>query len=282
MIPLPDIDAIEPGVSPWPTETLGFLLDERPPPSARPAEARIGRALFDDDFDLPPAVEARDEPEIIEPTFSVAELEAARADGFRLGQDTERQSRAALDRAAEHQWLEAITTALDRSVVAAEHVAEDTAEAVVRLLLDTLAAVFPTMCERFGETEAKGLMRAILPVLRLEPRATIRLAPALCQVITDMLNGADRDLAGRVDIQPDPAMTAGDIRVTWRNGEAIRDSRALWAEIGDVLGQAGWPLPRPGTPLPEVTAEHDATTPNVPTPNASTPGATIRETASVE
>lgn len=272
MITLPDIDAIEPGVSPWPSETLGFLLDDRPPPSARPAEARIGRALFDDDFDLPPPAETPQEPEIIEPTFSVAELEAAREEGFRAGQDAERQSRDAADRAAERQWLDAIAQALDGAAEAAEHAAEDAAEAMVRLLLDTFAAVFPAMCERFGEAEARALLAAILPVLRLEPRATIRLAPALGQAVTDAINRADRDLAGRIDIQPDPAMGAGDIRVSWRNGEAGRDARALWTEIGDVLGQAGWPLPRPGTPLAEPPAPQGAASPN----------ATIKETADVE
>jgi len=312
MITLPDIDAIEPGVSPWPAESLGFLLDERPPPSARPPEARIGRALFDDDFDLPPRSETPEEPEIIEPSFSVAELEAAREEGFRAGRDAEAQSRAASDRAIEQQWLGRVAAALDAAAETAEHVAEDAAEALVRMLLDTFAAVFPAMCERFGEAEAKGLVAAILPVLRLEPRATIRLAPALHQAITDTINRADRDLVGRIDLHPDLAMTEGDIHVTWRNGQASRDTSALWTEIGDILGQAGWPLPRPGTRLPVAAAQPDAaepgpmaahpTTPNPTTPHpvmpiaatpaatrpdtptlgATAPNATIKETADVE
>ena len=37
------------------------------------------------------------------------------------------------------------------------------------------------------------------------------------------------------------AVLPGDIRIAWRNGEARRDVAELWTEIGDILGQAGWP-----------------------------------------
>ncbi len=31
----------------------------------------------------------------------------------------------------------------------------------------------------------------------------------------------------------------GDARVTWRNGQALRDTAALWAQIVDILAPAG-------------------------------------------
>ena len=109
------------------------------------------------------------------------------------------------------------------------------------MLLDTLAALFPALCARFGSAEAAAVARAILPALRLEPHATIRLAPALVPAITDTIQQADPSLLERLDILPDIGMAAGDIRIAWRNGAARRDVAELWTEIGDILGQAGWP-----------------------------------------
>jgi len=111
--------------------------------------------------------------------------------------------------------------------------------------MDTLAAVFPALCARFGAAETQAVIRTILPVLRQEPRATVRIAPDLVAPVVETITRIDADLVARIDIEPDPTMPDGDVRVTWRHGEARRDARALWRDIGDILGQTGWPVPPP-------------------------------------
>ncbi len=245
MIPFPDIDTLESGAASWPATMDSFALDDHAPPSVRTPPAALGRSLFDNDFDLPPAPESREEPEIIEPTFSLAEYEAARGEAFSAGQAQEREVAEAAMRAADRRVLEAIAEGLDAASAAAERVAEEAACGIGGLLLDTLAALFPALCSRFGEAETQAVIRIVLPVLRQEPRATVRVPPSLVASIVETITSIDADLIARIDIEPDPALPLGDVRVTWRNGEARRDARALWRDIGDILGQTGWPAPSP-------------------------------------
>ena len=46
---------------------------------------------------------------------------------------------------------------------AAASIAEQSAEAIARLLLDSLAAAFPALCARYGEAEVRAIVRAVLP-----------------------------------------------------------------------------------------------------------------------
>jgi hypothetical protein len=43
----------------------------------------------------------------------------------------------------------------------------------------------------------------------------------------------------RVDLIPTDTMKAGDLRITWRNGSAVRDTGALWQQVADILAPAG-------------------------------------------
>lgn len=72
-------------------------------------------------------------------------------------------------------------------------------------------------------------------------RRCLPVPPSLVRRISDTIEQADPDLLPRMDFVTDETMPPGDIRVTWRNGEARRDAALLWTEIGDILGQAGWP-----------------------------------------
>lgn len=268
MISFPDLDTLDKTADPWPANVSGFALDDRPPPPARQKLAETRRSLFDDDFDRPPAPDPREEPEIIEPTFSLAEYEAAREEAFRAGQAAEREAAEAALHAADRQVLSAIAAGLDAAYAEAERVAEDTASAIGGLLLDTLAALFPALCSRFGPAETQAVIRTVLPVLRHEPRATVRVPPALVGSVVETITRVDPDLIARIDIEPDPAVPEGDVRVTWRNGEVRRDARALWRDIGDILGQTGWPVPPPAAAFQPA--------------NPRTIPATMKETADVE
>lgn len=272
MIPFPDIDTLDAGTDPWPGAVARFALDDRPlplVPLAAPLAAPVaapepasavapGRSLFDDDFDLPAPPEPREEPEIIEPSFSLAEYEAARDEGFRAGEEAAREAADAARNAAEHATLAAIAASLDAVRDDAAQVVEDAATAIGGLLMDMLAAVFPALCARFGAAETQAVIRTILPVLRQEPRATVRIAPDLVAPVVETITRVDADLVARIDIEPDPTVPDGDVRVTWRHGEARRDVRALWRDIGDILGQTGWPVPPPPVATIPVTMKEPA------------------------
>jgi len=200
------------------------------------SRSRIGSALFDEDFDVRMAAP---EPEVIEPVFSADELAAARDAAWREGQAAGLQAAAASAAAAKLQALEAVAGQIRTSHDEAVALAEQTAEGIARLLLDSLAAAFPSLCSHYGEAEVRAIVRFVLPWLTQEPAITVRAHPHTAAALTQEIDNLDPDIAVRVQIVTCDAMPPGDVRVTWHNGSAVRDAARLWDQVAAVLVPAG-------------------------------------------
>ncbi len=188
---------------------------------------------FDEDGD-PPAAPAA-EPEVIEPGFTGAELDAARAEAREAGRrDVEHGLVAARVRA-----VELIAAGLADARAAAAEVAEDTALAVARAVLAATAACLPALCARHGAAEVAALARALLPALRTEPKVAVRVNPLLLAGLQDELGAMDAELAERVQLLPVDAMPPGDLRVSWAGGSAVRDAAEARAAVRDGLARLG-------------------------------------------
>jgi flagellar biosynthesis/type III secretory pathway protein FliH len=198
-----------------------------------------GVLLFDEDFDLPPPELPPPEPEIIEPVFSAAELEAARETAALESRDIALAEAAVSARAMAHQALKAIHEQMRTARSDAEADAEQSAEALARLLLHCFATALPALSARHGAAEAAAVLRGILPVLRREPRITVRINPHLMQAMTAEIGSHDPDLAARVRLVATDAMALGDVQVDWENGSACRDAKSLWGQIENILAPAG-------------------------------------------
>lgn len=197
-------------------------------------------ALFEEDFDAPDAPE----PEVIAPDLAPrglteADVATARADAWADGHASGRAEAEAS--AARTLAQAAASMASEMAKLRPELLAhaEAAAGALARLLLDTLAALFPALSARHGPVEAQAVFRVLLPGLRLEPeivvRANPRTAPALAQEVARVLP----DETERVRVVSDPAMGPGDVRVRWQGGTAVRDGAALWEEVAAALAPAG-------------------------------------------
>jgi flagellar biosynthesis/type III secretory pathway protein FliH len=192
--------------------------------------------LFDEDFDRPAP-----EPEVIAPQAGVlthADLAVARADAWAEGLASARAEAAVATEA-----LAQAAASLTREITTLRETLRDEAEAnaaaIARLLLDTLAALFPALCARNGEAEARALVRALLPGLSLEPEIVVRACPAIAPALDEEIARAPPDNRQRVRVIADASMPAGDVRLRWHHGTATRDGRALWEEIAAVLAPAG-------------------------------------------
>ena len=106
--------------------------------------------------------------------------------------------------------------------------AEQSAEAIARLLLDSLAAAFPRLCAQYGDAEVRAIVRVVLPGLTQEPAITVRAHPRTATALAQEIARLDPDLAAHVQTVECDAMPPGDVRIAWRNGSATRDAAALW------------------------------------------------------
>jgi flagellar assembly protein FliH len=195
-----------------------------------------GVVLFDDDFDLPAPPP---EPEVIEPVYSAAELLAAREEAARESRDIALAEAATSARAMAGQALAEITAQIVTARSETASVAEQSAEAIARLLMRCFATAFPALSARHGETEVTAVLRAILPMLHREPKITVRVSPKLIAALTEELQTVDSDVASGVRLIPTDTMAAGDARVSWEHGAATRDAASLWSQIENILAPAG-------------------------------------------
>src|SRR5580658_7626680 len=234
----------------------------------KPATTRPS-ALFAEDFDLPRRA-ATLAPEVINPTYTAAELAEARAEAWAVGHAAGTTETNRTIAATTQSLLAAIAAALNDAKAAASTVAERSVEAIARLLLDSLAKLLPALCERHGEAELCALIHTILPALAQEPASTVRLNPVHTTALMRALDRLDPELVERVRLLPVEASEGGDVRVSWHDGSATRDTAALWQQVRAVLEPAG--LLSPGNP-----PTPDPPAPNPPTPNRAP--ITIMETA---
>jgi flagellar biosynthesis/type III secretory pathway protein FliH len=203
---------------------------------AFPAFGGPGVLLFDEDFDLP---SASADPEVILPVFSAAELMAARDEAAQDSRDRTLAEADETARAVASRTLAQIAAQITESRLEAVSIAEQSAEAIARLLLDCFATAFPVLSARHGPGELAAVLREILPALHREPKITVRISPHLVSAMTDEIQSLDADLAARVRLIPTDAVAPGDARITWENGAATRDAASLWEQIENILAPAG-------------------------------------------
>jgi hypothetical protein len=193
-------------------------------------------ALFAEDFDLP---QAAPEAQVIDPVLSASELTAAREAAWHEGHATGFREAAAADNTATKQAIAQISELLRSESQAGVARAEEEAAAIAQLLLDSLAATFPTLAARYGDAEVRAIIRTVLPALIREPVITVRAHPETTVVIAQEIVGLDPDLKEHVQTVPCEDMMPGDLRIAWRNGSAVRNATALWQQVAEILAPAG-------------------------------------------
>jgi hypothetical protein len=208
-----------------------------------------GGVLFIEDFDLParapvacendPADPEVIAPDVIAPMFDAAELEAARAASWDEGHAAGRAAQAEADAAGLRRAVVALSAEFGAARETAALIAESAAEEIARLLLASLASVFPMLCAGHGAAEAAAVVRAVLPALSEEPEIGLRANPHTAPALLAEIERIDPDLARRVRLTHTDALAPGDVRIAWRDGVAVRDASALWREVAAVLIPAG-------------------------------------------
>jgi flagellar biosynthesis/type III secretory pathway protein FliH len=211
--------------------------------------------IFGEDFDRPRPAAPPPDPKPPEPVYSAADLQETRAQALREGHAAGLAEADGITAALARHALLTIAERLDTARDEANTVAEEAAEAVARLLMDAFATAFPALCARHAEGELRAIVRSVLPRLQEEPSIVVRASPHATQALADEIAAIDPDLIDRVRIVPTDSVPLGDIRISWRAGNARRDTAGLWAEIENVLAPAG--LLSPAIPVRNSVKEHE-------------------------
>ncbi len=206
-------------------------------PSHRPS---VFGVLYAEDFDEDgeaPAVpdQPASEPEIIEPMFTAAEVEAVRAEARAAGRVEAEHGLAA----SRTHMLGLLAAGMSESRAAAAEVAEEVAGGVARCMLSALTACLPALCEKHGPAELRALTRIVLPAMLDEPRITVRVHPHMLAVMEQEVAALDIEVVERVHFKPTDAVALGDVRISWTDGSVVRDTGRARAAIEDGLAALG-------------------------------------------
>jgi len=207
--------------------------------NAFPSSRGSGVLLFDEDFDLPPASATPLEPEVIAPLFTLDELRTAREDAARDSREAALVESAAGAAAATSRALISIAEQFSEARAGIASMAEQSSEAIARLLLDCFATALPALSARHGAREAAAMLQRILPALHRELKITVRVNPHIVALMAREIDSLDADLAANIRLVPTDSVVPGDVRIAWEHGAAVRNMKSLWQQIESILAPAG-------------------------------------------
>ena len=177
---------------------------------------------------------------MIEPVFSASELADARGDCVARGtcRRSARMPRTAMPRRRVRRWRRSLRASAAECTAAAAR-AEQSAEAIARLLFDSLAATFPALCARYGDAEVRAVVRAVLPALTQEQAITVRAHPRHRRSGGAGVRAAG-SRSGRACADDRMRCDAAGRRAH-RLAQRRRDAgcRGLWQQVAEVLVPAG-------------------------------------------
>ncbi len=188
------------------------------------------RFLFETSFDAD-TVAAQEAA--AEPSFSAAELEAARQAAYAEGEAAGRQDAV---NGIEKQLLNGLGRLVQQmaTLSASQGRYQDgLTERSVRLALKAIRKMFPALAERNGLVEIEAVLVDCLQEARTEPRIVVRIAGTLVDLLqqrVDALTAASGH-QGTVKILADDTLGPADCRVEWAEGGAERVVETMWQEF---------------------------------------------------
>jgi hypothetical protein len=191
-------------------------LDLSPPPTADDAE-RLPRQFG--------------EAELVE-AIAAARSEAAAETETRLRAELA----ASLERRQANAWL-ALSEQLVESRAELDRLLRQRAGASRDLALALARALAPRALARAPLADVEAMLRETLARLEPYPRLELRLPQELVAQGRSLLDrvAAETGYPGELAVTPDATLRAGDARLCWQDGAAVRDLAELEAEALDLV-----------------------------------------------
>lgn len=205
---------------------------------AAPPE-RPRRVLFGESFDPPPLPQPTAEPEIIAPSFTLEDLEIARADAFAEGRRAGAAEAEGGLIARQANALETCATAIAASAAEARRAAETTIAALARTLIDSLATVLPDHAIALLPVRIERLVAELKATLGSEVTLDLAAAPQTAALLEKSLATVRQGFAlpDQLRLHPDPSLPPTEVRVRWASAEAAIDPAAIADAMRHLLGE---------------------------------------------
>lgn len=219
-----------------------FLLDD-PFVSARVSQPR-GGILYVEDFDADNSAQANAAQDTLpppEPTYSAAELEAARQAGRQDGIQQAIEDARLIQMQMHAAALQSLTDGLAGARAALQAVAQAHATQTAQAILAILQAALPATMRAHAPGETQAMLMALGPGLACEPELRVRAHPDMADTVRESLIALLPDQTCVLSVCADPALALGDVIMAWQDGRASRDTAAIWTQIRAALAPLALP-----------------------------------------
>lgn len=207
-----------------------------------------------------------------EPSYTAADLAAAREEAFAAGKDAgATEARAGIEQTAA-DTLSAIERSLSTLLDARAEAGRSFTRAAIETATAMVRKLYPALARRHGLAEVEGVLRQCLEDLRDEPRLVVRVADGLLDALGERLEPLTRSLGfgGRVILLADDSIAPGDCRIEWADGGVERHGPALWKDIDAAIDRALADNLLPHDPKPQEDRSQED--PNTTTPDTTADG----------
>ena len=216
--------------------------------------------LFDRSFDLPdgPRATARKVAPPPEPTFTKAEVEAARAAGFADGRARALEETAQAIEARAATALQTLAATIDEALQSRQHATEEAQRRALETVRAIMRKAVPALCRTAPLLELETLVSDCVREAFDEPRIVLRVADGVFDAMQQRLAAitGPAGFVGKVVLLADDTLDLADARVEWAEGGAERDTKRLLRDIDGALARALDTLQLTGT-TPHEENQHE-------------------------
>lgn len=197
----------------------------------------VRKFLFDTEFDA----EAEDDVELPppEPSFSAAELAAAREAGIAEGRAAALAEAGRSDDRRATEAMEAIGRTLAGIGPVQDRALAETRKGAIAIAAAIVRRIAPELARRHADDAVAATLAERLPDLLDEPRLVIRLDAARIDTMKERLEAvaAQSGYAGKLIVLAADGLDAPDCRIEWADGGVERQMARVMDEIDRIVAQ---------------------------------------------
>ncbi len=200
----------------------------------------VEKFLFENSFDVMEQAGSASneaEEEIVKPTFTQEQLDAARDEGFVSGRREGASQAAEETERLTAQAQQTISDQITAFIQAQEQTRDEIIEGAMTIAAAITRKVFPELERRHSLDEVCQLVETTLSRQMDAPRITIHVSETLHQHVAESLQAlaVSKGYGGQLIVLEDGKLATGDCRIDWKNGIALRDTAAIWRSIDEVI-----------------------------------------------
>lgn len=174
-----------------------------------------------------------------EPTYSQAQLDAAKEEAYQLGLAAGQKSETEKQQQHIASLLSLVGQKIGLLLAEAETARGQELAGIAEIATAIARKVMPHYTEQHGLQEITAILSQVLREMNREPRLVVRVSEAIFDIVSDQIKTLSEQhaYAGKVVVIAEANMAPSDCLVEWADGGIERDIKSLWQEIDRAMAQ---------------------------------------------